>query len=113
MPYKDRKKQLQYFRDYGQKNRTAIRAKKLPKTHGITQSDYLDILAKQHGVCAICKKAETTVTRGHLQPLAVDHDHLTNQIRGLLCIKCNTALGLLDDSCERAQALISYLETSK
>lgn len=113
MPFKNREVHLKYHKDYIKKNRDKIRARKIKQTHGISIEDYNGILLKQHGICAICLKPETTITRGHLQPLAVDHNHTINEVRGLLCIKCNTAIGLLDDSPERAQALIQYLEKYK
>lgn len=116
MPHKDREVYLKYHKDYIQKNRDKIRARKLQQVHGISIDDYNDLLIKQHGVCAICFQPETTTQkRGGIRviPLAVDHDHETNKVRGLLCTKCNTALGLLDDSTIKAQSLISYLERFK
>lgn len=61
------------------------------------------MLAAQGGGCAICGKQCPTG-----RALAVDHDHDTGEIRGLLCYKHNTALGLLD-SIELLTAAISYL----
>jgi len=72
------------------------------KKYGITFDRYLELFAAQSGVCAICQKV-----RG---ALCVDHDHVANQVRGLLCTACNRALGnLLDDPalCRRATL---YLE---
>lgn len=58
--------------------------------YGMSVSRYREILADQGGVCAICGlKADA---------LVVDHDHDTGVIRGLLCHKCNSALGHLQDS---------------
>lgn len=111
MPHKDPIKHKAYHAEYGKKNREKITARR----HGLTLDQYQELLVKQHGVCAICLKSETIIhgASKKIAPLAIDHNHTTNTVRGLLCTKCNTALGLLDDSCERAQALINYLERSK
>lgn len=55
----------------------------------ITPERYDELLASQNGRCAICR--EPPISRR----LSVDHDHATNEIRGLLCHKCNRALGSL------------------
>lgn len=58
------------------------------------------------GKCHVCGVPEMECrTRLHL-----DHDHATGVFRGWLCRKCNTALGLLEDSPERALALMKYAE---
>lgn len=60
------------------------------------------------GVCAICGGGPRS---GHAR-LAIDHDHETGRIRGVLCIACNTALGMFKDDPEVLAAAIAYLETS-
>lgn len=61
------------------------RAARLKGVYGITESQYDEILLRQNGCCAIClRDAKTFTTR-----LAIDHDHRTGQIRGLLCTYCN------------------------
>jgi hypothetical protein len=56
---------------------------------------YAQLLVKQDFKCAICKKPETKVDkqRNKITRLAVDHDHKTGKVRGLLCFICNTNLG--------------------
>lgn len=76
---------------------------------GLTIEDYYRLLDTQNNCCAICKKHEDCFKVA----LAVDHDHITNKIRGLLCSSCNTALGLLNDSIPLLKASISYLEDNK
>lgn len=44
------------------------------------------------------------------QRICVDHCHKTNKVRGFLCIKCNTALGMVDDKIETLRKLIEYLK---
>lgn len=56
--------------------------------------DYL--FEKQKGLCAVCGLPETRKQKGKKQELSVDHNHLTNEVRGLLCAKCNIAIGHLN-----------------
>jgi hypothetical protein len=58
---------------------------------------YQEMFKAQNGLCAICGKPETNMYKGKIRNLAVDHDHATGRIRGLLCSKCNTGLGALND----------------
>lgn len=44
--------------------------------------------------------------------LAIDHDHKTGKIRGLLCTRCNTAIGLLNDNIDFLRRAIMYLNSS-
>lgn len=71
--------------------------------YGLSKSDYFELLARQEGRCAICKQTK-------LFPLFVDHDHMTGQVRGLLCRLCNLALGSLHDDPLRCRLAASYLE---
>jgi hypothetical protein len=72
---------------------------------GISVKEYNELLQKQQGVCAICKlKPQSS------RNLAVDHDHKTGKIRGLLCHKCNTGLGLFYDDTEKLLSAVEYLQ---
>jgi hypothetical protein len=66
---------------------------------------YDEMLVAQDNSCYICKESCSTGFR-----LAVDHDHNSGQIRGLLCKNCNTALGLFRHDIELLKRAISYLE---
>ena len=70
---------------------------------GLTLAQYNEMLEAQGGGCAICEQKPTTIR------LAVDHDHITGTIRGLLCIGCNTTVGKLRDSPELVEKLRRYL----
>ena len=83
------------------------RSRRLKFNFGITLDEYETMLAQQAGVCAICKAPPETSYCG---TLAVDHDHDTGKVRGLLCTRCNTALGSLRDSPEMLRAAANYLE---
>lgn len=80
----------------------------------LTHGEYQVMLEKQQNLCAICKKPETKLKKKSNIPqmLAVDHCHLTGKVRGLLCRKCNTALGTFKDSIELFQLAIEYLKAS-
>jgi hypothetical protein len=67
------------------KLRAKARESHLKRTFGITTSQYTTILKSQGGKCGVCKRP----ARQFKKRLAVDHDHKTKRIRGLLCIHCN------------------------
>ena len=81
----------------------------------ISKEDYEKMLVSQNGVCAICKKEETSIHpfKKHgsiIKRLAVDHCHKTGKIRGLLCERHNKGLGFFQDSIEILEAAILYLK---
>ena len=65
----------------------------LKKFYGITLEDYNRMFAEQNGCCAMCGRHQSEFKRR----LAVDHDHKTSKVRGLLCTGCNVKLGVLED----------------
>lgn len=80
------------------------------RLYGITANQYRTMHAEQNGLCAICQQPETLTRRGKLCNLCVDHDHITGQVRGLLCSSCNFALGKMQDSPQLLRAAADYLE---
>jgi hypothetical protein len=109
----DRAERAAYMREYSQKARDAnpdyFKNADLKRTYGITLEWYNTKLAEQNGACAICLQPEKVEIRGKLLMLAVDHDHATGQVRGLLCSNCNRGIGHLDHDMARLQAAIHYL----
>lgn len=79
--------------------------------YGITPDDYQFFFQMQGGLCAICNKPETNLRsdRKGLRSLAVDHDHVSGKVRGLLCGNCNRALGLLKDDAARFDSAAAYI----
>jgi hypothetical protein len=79
--------------------------------HGCEIEQYQALLEAQGGKCAICGTEEGHRSRyGRVCRLAVDHDHSTGKVRGLLCNNCNRGLGRFKDSIESLEAAISYLK---
>lgn len=78
---------------------------------GISLEQFNEMLEDQNGVCAICKKAETAKDSrtGKTRRLHVDHDHVSGKVRGLLCTRCNFALGYALDDGETLANMIAYL----
>lgn len=72
--------------------------------YGITKDQFQKMIKIQKNKCAICKK----VFIGPKAP-AVDHNHLTKKIRGLLCSSCNTGLGNFKDSLKYLLQAIKYI----
>jgi hypothetical protein len=66
-------------------------------------------LESQGGVCAICHRGETLIVKGTLARLAGDHDHTTGKLRGLLCSRCNLAIGRLEERVEVFEQAAAYL----
>ena len=89
----------------------------LQRKFGISVEEYNSILRKQDGKFAICGKEESKVQR-HFgkgktrSSLAVDHDHKTNRIRGLLCSNCNSALGFFNDDPDLLIKAADYILTN-
>lgn len=73
------------------------------RMYGITIDMYEQMFLQQLGVCAICGVPSMG------KALAVDHDHTTGEVRGLLCHNCNQALGLIEDSIDILHAMEDYL----
>lgn len=80
---------------------------KLRKKYGISEKEYYDMLAAQGGGCGICGKANPDGKHG---VFVVDHCHETGRVRGVLCLKCNIAIGMLGDSVSGLKMALSYLK---
>lgn len=82
-----------------------VRKGNLAKKYGITQEDYNRMLAEQDGCCKICRSSDPVGVKS----FAVDHDHVTGKVRGLLCHRCNPGLGYFQDNPELLRKAIDYL----
>ena len=119
---RDKKQHAEYTKEWRRKNkehvieyetfhRDKVKAKRnmlksnLKLKYGITIEEYDNVYSKQNGKCAICGASETEFKIR----FAVDHDHKTNLVRGLLCKKCNLILGYANDNATILQNAINYL----
>ena len=115
---RNREKHIEYQRQYhidnpnarstyNKQNRENIWAKKIMKQYGLSVDRFNEIFESQDSKCCIC---------GSIDPgrkgtrWLVDHCHNTNRVRGILCHRCNTALGLVSDSIETLNNMIKYLK---
>lgn len=81
------------------------RAGNVQRQYGLSAAAYNDMLADQGGVCASCRTSDWGKRSPH-----VDHDHKTGEVRGILCLRCNIAAGLLGDDPVRVAMLLAYLQ---
>jgi Recombination endonuclease VII len=73
-------------------NKKRMRDRARERAFGLEPGQYDEMLVGQGGVCAICGQPETSTYNGNVRALAVDHDHSTDEVRGLLCFACNSRL---------------------
>lgn len=101
---KAREKQREY-QNNSERTKFKRRERKLKNKFNLTIEDYDQILDGQKGVCAICREPERAITKyGFIKRLAVDHNHKTGKIRGLLCTRCNVKIGVLENKSWRLLA---------
>ncbi|WP_229401922.1 endonuclease VII domain-containing protein [Micromonospora okii] len=101
--------------EYRERNRPAIRARQLAR-YGLSPEEYDARYDDQSGRCAICAaRGERLGTGGSANRhnvLVVDHCHDSSAVRGLLCNRCNRAIGLLGDDIDTLRRAIAYLAAS-
>lgn len=90
---------------YRNKNRSKLRGYTLRK-YGLTHESFDALLAQQQHKCAACGDSLKELTQ---KKIHIDHCHDTDMVRGILCLNCNTALGLMQDSLERVKMLAVYI----
>ena len=121
MPYKNKENKEVYDRRYYKKNKEKInkvnkkyaqsekgklgkRKDALKRKFGISLKEYDEIFAKQNGICVICGQTEIN------RRLAVDHNHKTDKIRGLLCTRCNFWVGQMEKNPNLISQIMEYIK---
>ena len=80
------------------------------KHYGLSESDFSAMWADQNGLCPICTG---TLAGPQHNACAVDHDHKTGRVRGLLCLRCNVGLGNFQDNADICAAAATYLKRNE
>ena len=110
----NREKVIGYSRQHYFANRDGARLRARTrelKAYGLTVEEYTTLVESQHGRCCICQVIPQTDSKTRLESsLHVDHDHITGEVRGLLCRRCNQTLGRMEDKPELLRAAAAYLE---
>jgi len=96
----------QYNKEWYKKNPYKKQKYHLKNKYNITIEQYNELFNKQQGYCAICGKHQSELK----VRLSVDHNHETDEVRGLLCRYCNCYLGYVEKSPDLLDSIFSYLK---
>lgn len=86
---------------YTKKNGPKLALDRRLKRYGITLDKYNEMVDSQNGTCVICNCVPNK--------LVIDHSHVTNKVRELLCISCNAALGQVKENENTMMSMLSYI----
>lgn len=109
--HNNRERAERLHKTYRDANPSKRREGVLKYKYGINLDDYQKLSEQYNNLCAICNKPETKKYKGQIVDLSVDHNHITGEIRGLLCNACNVGIGLLesDKGIELLEKAIKYI----
>lgn len=94
-----------HHREVKRQRKTQAHDRAVSARYGIPSGSYDRLYEVQGGSCAGCQRA-----RGRTRHLAVDHDHKTGEVRGLLCYNCNYTLAHFRDDAAALRRLADYLD---
>jgi len=114
-----KKERAAYYADHRQEAQvrdTAYRASHkeqhstrwLLRKWGLSKPELASMIDRQGSSCAICHKTDWGWHGPH-----IDHNHVSNKVRGILCRNCNLALGHIKDDPDIAQAMANYLKRNR
>lgn len=109
--HKARYRQLSkaYYEAHKEQANLNRRKNALKSLFGLSLEEYEDMILLQGNKCKICKKPFGKKKGDRPR---VDHDHKTGKVRGLLCVQCNTCLGMSGDNATRLRLGAEYLEAT-
>lgn len=96
-----RRRSKEWAQKFPERKAATDTALMMRRKYGLSVARYLAILVQQGHRCGICRQLNTST---RFKRFAVDHDHLTGEVRGLLCQTCNRRLGELGDSISAIKA---------
>jgi len=103
-----------YQKEWRKRNPEKSKNSDLKKMYGITLEQYTTMAKEQNYTCAICGEKDTDLDKfGVPRHMPVDHCHVTNKVRALLCGPCNRSLGGFKDSPELLRKAAAYIEKYK
>jgi hypothetical protein len=97
-----REENREHYNEIARKHNQANYEHDRLRRYNLSLQKHTEMLVSQNYVCAICGSPPT-----EKRALATDHDHVTKEVRGLLCYKCNRDMAVVDDK-EHLSKLISY-----
>lgn len=80
------------------------------KNYGLTPAQYEQMVADRRGLCDICSRPQR---KKNSKRLCIDHDHLTGEVRGLLCDSCNVGIARFEDNTDFLARAVLYLGGSR
>jgi hypothetical protein len=98
-------KRVEFRKKYNLDTKERRKFVRMKHLYGVTFDQYKDLINKQNGLCAICGDKLNFVRHA-----TIDHCHKTNDIRGILCINCNSGIGLFKDDPKIIAKAAEYLE---
>ena len=100
--------------EFKEARRDRMRALQLWREYRMTPEQFRALVEFQAGRCAVCLRIlpidRLSESRRGRSPIHVDHDHISGEIRGILCYACNQGLGLYEDAPDRLRRAAAYLE---
>lgn len=87
-----------------EKRKVRSRNRRIEKIYGINEEEYSEILLSQNNKCRIC------FSEYNKKSFHIDHCHSSGAIRGILCSKCNQAIGLFKEDTEAMLRAIEYIK---
>lgn len=105
--YDNRDTKLEYHREWYKQNKKLVKDSYNLKVYKLTSEKYNQILKQQKNRCAVCNIKFSKLSS---KLIHIDHNHKTDKVRGLLCHKCNLALGLLCEDIKIIESLLRYME---
>jgi hypothetical protein len=80
------------------------------KRYGITMIERDKMIVNQNNKCLICGVDFSSIPQNHI---CIDHNHITGKVRGILCNKCNSGLGMFRDNPGYILKAVEYIKSSE